>query len=117
MTELEELEAESGMPYVTSVERIAMGRGRQEGLQEGLQAGRQEGLQAGRQEGLQAGRQEGLQAGRREGLASLLSTQLACRFGQVPEWAAQKLKAAAPEALERWGRRIFEARSLEDVFA
>ena len=109
MTELEELEAESGMPYVTSVERIAMGRGRQEGLQEGLQAGRQE----GRQEGLRAGRQEG----RQEGLAFLLATQLACRFGQVPEWAALRLKAAAPEALERWGKRIFEAQSLEELLA
>lgn len=85
MIELEQLEAEKGMPYVTSVERIAMSRGREEG--------------------------------RQEGLASMLMALLAQRFGQVPDWATQKLTGAAPESLERWGKRIFEAQSLEEIFA
>ena len=80
-SELEELEAEKGMQYVTSVERLARAEGRQEGI------------------------------------AALLATQLAQRFGQVPEWAAQRLRAATAESLEAWGRRIFEVRSLEDLFA
>jgi len=91
--DLERLEAEKGMPYVTSVERIAKKIGREEG------------------------RQEGRQEGRREGIVSLLLTQLAQRFGQVPDWASQKLKSAPPESLESWGRRVFEARSLEEIFA
>jgi hypothetical protein len=84
-SELEQLEAEKGMQYVTSVERLALKKGRQEG--------------------------------RREAFASLLATQLAVRFGQIPEWVAKKLEAATPEALESWGRRIFEARSFEELFA
>jgi hypothetical protein len=93
MQDLERLEAEKGMPYVTSVERIAKKIGREEG------------------------REEGRQEGRRDGIASLLLTQLAQRFGQVPDWASQKLKSAPPESLESWGRRVFEARSLEEIFA
>lgn len=76
-TELERLETEKGMPYVTSIERLA----------------------------------------KQESLLSLLMFQLAQRFGQLPEWAAQKLNRATPETLESWGRRIFDARSLEEVFA
>ena len=87
--ELEQLEAEKGMQYVTSGERLAMKKGHQQGLQEG----------------------------RQEGIASLLMTQLGIRFGQVPEWVGKKLEAATPEALESWGRRILEVRSLDELFA
>lgn len=87
--ELGELEAEKGMQYVTSVERLARKEGKQEGLEEG----------------------------RQQGLTSLLATLLGQRFGNLPEWAAQKLEGASPETLETWGLRIFDARSLEDVFA
>ncbi len=87
-TELEELEEETGMKYVTSIERMYLQEARQEGRREIQQ-----------------------------GLVSLLMTQLAQRFGQLPEWADQKLRSATPETLESWGRRILGARSLEEVFA
>jgi hypothetical protein len=91
--ELEQLEAEKGMQYVTSIERIY------------------------KQEGFEQGRQEGRQEGARSSLAALLLTQLAQRFGQVPEWASKRLEAATPEALENWGGRILRVRSLEELFA
>ena len=46
------------MRYVSTIERMAERKGRQEGRQEGLEEGRQEGLEEGRQEGLEEGRQE-----------------------------------------------------------
>jgi hypothetical protein len=38
------------------------------------------------------------------------------RFGEVPEWAAVRLQAAAPAQLETWALRVLEAESLEEVF-
>ena len=45
-------EGEQQMPYVTSVERLGIEKGRQEGRQEGVQIGRQEGLLEGIEVGL-----------------------------------------------------------------
>jgi len=45
--ELEAYEEELHMPYVTSIERLAI----EEGMQKGLQKGREEGREEGRQEG------------------------------------------------------------------
>lgn len=83
-SELDQLEAEKAMQYVTSIERIYQQEARQESLRM---------------------------------LISVLTSQLSQRFGEVPDWAAQKLKAATPEALEAWGRRILQAGSLEELFA
>ena len=113
LDELNQLEAEKAMPYVTSVERISMKRG----LEQGRQEGRQVGLQEGRQVGLQEGRQVGMQEGLRLGLASLLLTLLSQRFGEVPAWVPEKLNSASTEVLETWGRKVLEARSVDDVFA
>nr|VFJ54163.1 MAG: Predicted transposase YdaD [Candidatus Kentron sp. FM]VFK12573.1 MAG: Predicted transposase YdaD [Candidatus Kentron sp. FM] len=49
--DIETIEGETQMPYVTSVERLAT----QKGLQKGLQQGRQEGIQLGKEKGLQEG--------------------------------------------------------------
>jgi hypothetical protein len=57
------------------------------------------------------------QEGIHEGFVRMLTTLLAQRFGQLPEWVSEKLAAATPEALENWGRKILEVRSLEELFA
>lgn len=59
--DLEQIETEVKMRYVTSIERLAMQEGREEGREEGLEEGRQ--------------------AGMREMVAETLRT----RFGEVPE--------------------------------
>jgi hypothetical protein len=87
--ELEKLEAEKGMQYVTSIERLAMKKGRQEGRQEGI----------------------------KKGIVSILMRLLTQRFGQVPAWVSERLEAATPEVLESWSGRLLEAGSLEEVFA
>ncbi|MBF0631336.1 MAG: DUF4351 domain-containing protein [Magnetococcales bacterium] len=59
---------------------------------------------------------KGRQEGRQEGEANLLMRLLQRRFGHVPEWASEKIAKADMTSLEEWSLRIFEARSLGDVF-
>lgn len=70
---IRELEQEAKMELLTTFERVAIERGRTEGLQ------------LGKQEGLQLGKQEGLQ----QGLIVLLST----RFGLLPERITQWVRS------------------------
>jgi hypothetical protein len=69
-------------------------------------------LEEGRQEGLR----EGLDRGVHKGQAQLLERQLRRRFGELPEQVVQRLEQAAPEQLERWGERIFDAGNLNELF-
>jgi predicted transposase YdaD len=69
------------------------------------------------EEGRQEGREEGLQEGVQKGEATLLRRQLERRFGPLPDWAADRLRAAEMGLLEEWGLQLLEAGSLEDVFS
>ncbi|MEO5327494.1 MAG: Rpn family recombination-promoting nuclease/putative transposase [Magnetococcus sp. THC-1_WYH] len=63
------------------------------------------------------GRQEGEQIGEQRGKAEMLTSQLQRRFGNLPEWANEKIAKAEPSSLEEWSLRIFDAQSLDDVFS
>ncbi len=63
------------------------------------------------QEWLREGRQEG----RREGEVELLLRQLERRFGALADPIKDRVRAADIAALEEWGVRILDARSLDDV--
>ncbi|MBF8271344.1 MAG: hypothetical protein HW380_449 [Magnetococcales bacterium] len=65
---------------------------------------------------LREGEQKGEQKGERKGEAKILNRQLQCRFGAVPDWACEKIAKAESPSLENWSLRIFDARSLDDVF-
>jgi len=80
------------MTYVTSIERMGIGKGRQQGHQEGLQ--------------------EGIQRSE----VSLLMRQLVRRFGALPSWAEQRLEQASLEELERWADRVLDPSTLAEVF-
>ena len=80
------------MPYITSIERM--------------------GLERGRQEGLQQGRQEGLQ----QGEATVLRRLLTRRLGPLPLWADERVAQASPQELERWADRVLEVQQLDEVF-
>ncbi|NEO27688.1 MAG: transposase, partial [Kamptonema sp. SIO4C4] len=84
-TEIYRYEEERKMPYVTSVERIGMEKGRQAGLQEGRQAGLQEGRQAGRYEGI------------REDILEVLEV----RFETVPEALVETVNGIQDDSLLR----------------
>ncbi len=69
-------------------------------------------IELARDEGEQKGRREG----RREGSSALLLKQLQHRFGSLPAGTLEKLQNADPATLEKWGERILDARSLEEIF-
>jgi len=94
--DIEQLERNRHMPYITSVERIGMERGLQQGLQQGKLEGRLE--------------------GRLEGELVLLERQLGKRFGPLTEETRARLRKATTEQLETWAERVLEAKTLEDVF-
>lgn len=87
------LEKERTMRYVSSVEKI--------------------GIELGREEGLREGRQEGREEGRKELLALLIES----RFGSVPPAVRERLAAADSAELDGWARKLFSGASLDDVFA
>ncbi|MBF0633012.1 MAG: Rpn family recombination-promoting nuclease/putative transposase [Magnetococcales bacterium] len=55
--------------------------------------------------------------GRQEGEAAILTRLLQRRFGTVPDWANEKIAKADLSSLEEWSLRIFDAQSLDDIFA
>jgi len=87
-----ELERERQMPYITSIERMSIEKGRQEGRQEGHQEGRQEGEMV------------------------MLRRLLTQRFGILPDAVEQQLHAATVQDLERWADRVLDAQRLDEVF-
>ena len=66
----------------------------------------------GRAEGMAEGRAEG----RRLGKAEILKNQAQRRFGDLPDWAVDRIDRADVDTLERWSYRILDATALDDVF-
>jgi len=82
------IEETEKIQYITSVERIGIAKGRLEGRVEG----------------------------RLEGESKLLRKQLEHRFGDLPNWAINKLNSAPEQNLEAWGEAVLTAPTLEAVF-
>ena len=80
------------MRYVTSVERLAIERG------------------------MAQGKAEGKAEGRTQGRIETLARQLTHRFGPLPEWAAERLRAATSEQLDQWTDLVLDAATLTEVF-
>jgi len=68
------------------------------------------------QEVVEEGRQEGEQKGRQEGEQILLQRMLTRRFGELPDWAKQRLLQAGSEQLEQWADQLLDAQTLDSVF-
>lgn len=81
------LEGEITMRYVTSFEKLAMEEGMAKGIEKGIQ----------------------------QGQSRLLMRILARRFGALPPWAEAKLSQASAEELENWLDTALEADSLPTV--
>jgi len=90
--DIEQLERNRTMPYITSVERIGIEKGIQQGIQQGIEQG------------------EHL------GEANVLVRLLTRRFGPPSADTQARLKAASLEQLEQWAENILDAVTLEDVF-
>jgi len=81
---------------------------------------RQELQQEMQQQLLEIQRQQLLEAeqrGEEKGEAALLLRQLERRFGALPDWARDRVRAAGTVAMEEWGLRVLDAGSLEEVLA
>ncbi|MBF0131624.1 MAG: DUF4351 domain-containing protein [Magnetococcales bacterium] len=52
----------------------------------------------------------------KKGEAKMLTRQLQRRFGDLPAWVCESLSKADLSSLEEWSLRIFDARSLDEVF-
>jgi hypothetical protein len=79
---------------------------------------RQELQQEMQQQFLEMQRQQLLEAeqrGEEKGEATLLLRQLERRFGALPDWARDRVRAAGTVAMEEWGLRVLDAASLEEV--
>jgi len=91
--DIEIIEGEREVRYVTSVERLATERGMQIGLEKGLERGRLEG----------------------EG--AILRRLLTHRFGPLPQDVLERLAHAGSQQLETWAERVIDASSLDKIFA
>ena len=60
-------------------------------------------------------RQEGRQEGRHEGVEGTLRKQIALKFGEMPDWADQRLTSASDAQLDEWVVRILTTDSLETL--
>jgi hypothetical protein len=67
-------------------------------------------------EGRRQGRREGREEGRKDGAVTLLTLQLRKRFGELPDCVRARVSEASADQLERWGERLLEASTLDDVF-
>ena len=110
--DIETIEGETRMSYVTSVERLAIKRGIQQGRQQGMQQGMQRGLERGLEKGLEKGRLEG----KAEEAVAILERLLVKRFGPLGEGTEKRLKLATPEQLDRWTDRILDASTIDAMF-
>ncbi|MEZ5399097.1 MAG: hypothetical protein R2729_05465 [Bryobacteraceae bacterium] len=66
-----------------------------------------------RERSLQAGFDEGIRLGRVNGKIPIIRRLIADRFSSVPPWAALRLRRANGAQLDRWGKAILEAETLE----
>ena len=87
--DIEELEGTRNMRYITSVERNGMRKGFARGLEQGLEKGR----------------------------SQMLLELLAHRFGALNEAIVARVKSGSAPDVDRWARRVLDARTLDEVFS
>jgi predicted transposase/invertase (TIGR01784 family) len=56
-----------------------------------------------------------IQQGKQEGSKQLLINQIESRFGNIPNWAKQKIELADAMLINQWGIRLLNSESLDDV--
>ena len=59
---------------------------------------------------------EGEAKGERLGMARTLKNLVQRRFGDLPDWAVDRIDRADVDTLERWFYRVLDATALDDVF-
>lgn len=57
-----------------------------------------------------------IEEGRKQGRQGVLVKQFGLKFGELPDWAVQRLRGADDTNLERWTERVLTAATLAAVF-
>lgn len=70
-----------------------------------------------KREGMQEGRREGRKEGKHYATQTLLTRQLACRYGAVPAAISRRIAQASLQDLERWSLTLLDAPDIGSVFA
>ena len=70
----------------------------------------------GRQRGLEQGLEQGLERGIKQGEGQILTRLLGQRFGPLPTSIQSRIGQATEHQLEQWSLRIFDAKSLVEIF-
>ena len=73
--------------------------------------------QRGILKGIQEGIEQGIERGIEKGEALLLQRQLTRRFGTLPNEVIVQIAGATSAQLERWGDRVLDAHTLDEVFS
>ncbi len=60
--------------------------------------------------------EQGMKQGMQQGQYKILSAQLISRFGNLPQWAHEKIENADGNTLEQWSIRLLSAKKLDEVF-
>ena len=102
--DVQRYEEEKRMPYVTSVERMAMEKGMEEGIEKGIE------------KGMEKGRAEGLREGIEKGLLEGVERCLKLKFGDAGLQLMQEIRRIADiEVLRATLQAIETADSLDDL--
>jgi len=102
--DMQTIEGETKIPYITSVERLA--------IQRGLQRGRLEDKREGQLEDNLKGKLEG----EAEKAAAILECLLAKHFGPLDEKTRERLATATLEQLDLWTDRVLDVSIPNAVF-
>jgi len=86
--QLTTFEQENKTPYISSVERIGIKKGNEQGIVQGVVKGE----------------------------AKILRQLLLKRFGPLPDWVNEKISKADTSQLEFWSLQVLDASDLEAVF-
>lgn len=105
--EVQQLEEERQMAYITTFERL--------GIQRGLQQGLEQGVLKGLEQGLERGIRKGLQQGVLKGAKEALIRQLKRRFAQISKADLHKIECADLTTILAWEESVAHSTSVEDV--
>jgi hypothetical protein len=72
-------------------------------------------MSKGMSEGIAIGESRGRLQGELQGKIAMLGVLLATKFGPMPKWARLRLEKGSAAQVERWGRKVLTADSLEGV--
>jgi hypothetical protein len=65
---------------------------------------------------IRQGLQQGIQKGLQQGELTILRRQLSARFGDLPAWIDERLANSSTSELEDLSVRLFDAKSLDQLF-